>query len=214
VEIGSNNSLLLQTTLSMSRLSESEMSPEAVEVANLVRLALSGDAAAFEQIVMRFERRVMTMAMRLLGSRDDAQDAAQEVFLRAFKYLHRLDLQRPIDPWLIRMTINVCRDISRRRDQRRNAFPESVTSADVAADDSCNPHTGLAGEQERRMLWKALDSLPAKERHAIVLRDVEGLSTSEVASIMQTTETTVRSQVSRGRLRLKESLDRMRGGRR
>jgi RNA polymerase sigma-70 factor (ECF subfamily) len=214
MEFWSTSSGLIQTALAMSRLPEPEMAPDTAEVASLVREVLAGDSSAFERIVMRFERRVMTLALRLLGSRDDAQDAAQEVFLRAFKYLHRLDLQRPIDPWLLRMTINVCRDIGRQRQQRQTAFPEAIVLEEVAADGSSDPHNGFAGEQQRQMLWKALDSLPAKERLAIVLRDVEGLPTSEVAAILQSSEATVRSQVSRGRLRIREALDRMTGGRR
>jgi RNA polymerase sigma-70 factor (ECF subfamily) len=148
----------------------------------------------------------MTMALRLLGANDEAQDAAQEVFLRCFKYLHRLDLQKPVEPWLMRMTINVCRDIGRKRQQRRSIFVE--IAAPETIDQSGDPHSGLAGQQECEMLWKALNDLPEKERMAIVLRDVEGFSTSEVAAILKSSESTVRSQVSRGRLRLKEAMDR------
>jgi RNA polymerase sigma-70 factor (ECF subfamily) len=79
-------------------------------------------------------------------------------------------------------------------------------------DESGDPHTGLAESEDRRILQIALDSLPEKERLAIVLRDVEGLSTAEVAAILHSSETTVRSQVSRGRLRIKEAIDRMMGG--
>src|SRR4051794_6176149 len=71
--------------------------------------AISGDVSAFEQIIVRFERRVLTLAWRLLGNSDQAQDASQEVFLRAFRFLYRFDLSRPFEPWLVRMTINVCR---------------------------------------------------------------------------------------------------------
>lgn len=210
MEFGPDSSMLVQTTLSMSRVSDAEMSPEATEIAKLVRLVLGGDSTAFEQIIARYERRIMTMAMRLLGGRDDAQDAAQEVFLRVFKYLHRLDLQKPVEPWLMRMTVNVCRDIGRKRQQRRNLFVE-INPPDTI-DESGDPHTGLAGEQELEIVWKALNALPEKERMAIVLRDVEGFSTSEVAAILQSSESTVRSQVSRGRLRMKEAMDRMMGG--
>src|SRR5262245_3707326 len=83
----------------MSRL-DSDDKPS--EMAALVELAIAGDSAAFEQIVIRTERRVLNLAYRLLGSLADAQDAAQEVFLRAFKYLHRFDARKPLEPWLIR----------------------------------------------------------------------------------------------------------------
>jgi hypothetical protein len=77
-----NSSVLMQTPLSMSRVSDEALSAEGAEVARLVRLTLRGDVTAFEQIILRYESRVMTLAARLLGCKDDARDAAQEVFLR------------------------------------------------------------------------------------------------------------------------------------
>ena len=100
----------MQTALSMSRVSDEALSAEGAEVARLVRLTLRGDVTAFEQIILRYESRVMALAARLLGCKDDARDAAQEVFLRAFKYLHRADPQKPLEPWLFRIAVNVCRD--------------------------------------------------------------------------------------------------------
>jgi RNA polymerase sigma-70 factor (ECF subfamily) len=194
----------------MSCVLREEVSVEAAEVAGFIRLTLAGDASAFEQIVLRYESRVMTLAARLLGRKEEARDAAQEVFLRAFKYLHRLDLQKPVQPWLMRITVNVCHDAARRRRKAHETFvhgepPESI---DAAGD----PYTGLVAKEERVILQRALHSLPERERLAIVLRDVEGLSTAEVASILGSSETTVRSQVSRGRLRLKSAIDCLMGG--
>jgi RNA polymerase sigma factor (sigma-70 family) len=210
MEFRPDGSVLAQTALSMSRLSHEELSGDAAETTRLVRLTLGGDSAAFEQIILRYQTRVMNLAARFLGTRDDARDVAQEVFLRAFKYLHRLDVQKPLEPWLMRITVNVCRDAARSRQRRRDTFLEIETPETI--DQSADPYAGLARKQERVMLQRALASLPAKERLAIVLRDVEGRSTSEVASILQSSETTVRSQVSRGRLRLKTAIDRLTGG--
>jgi RNA polymerase sigma-70 factor, ECF subfamily len=212
MQLRPDGSLLVQTALSMSRLSQDELSPEAAEIIKLVRLTLGGDSTAFEQIILRYETRVMTVAARLLGARDDARDVAQEVFLRAFKYLHRLDLQKPVEPWLMGITVNVCRDAVRQRQRRRDTFIE--VEAPETIDQSANPYAGAVRKQERLILQRALDCLPDKERLAIVLRDVEGLSTAEVASILQSSETTVRSLVSRGRLRLKAAIDRLMGGER
>jgi RNA polymerase sigma-70 factor (ECF subfamily) len=78
-------------------------------------------------------------------------------------------------------------------------------------DQSADPCAGLERKQQRLILQRALDLLPEKERLAIVLRDVEGLSTADVAAILQSSETTVRSQVSRGRVRLKEAIGRLTG---
>jgi RNA polymerase sigma-70 factor (ECF subfamily) len=194
----------------MSQLSQDELSADAVETARVVRLTLAGNSAAFEQIILRYETRVMTIAARILGRRDEARDVAQEVFLRAFKYLHRLDLKKPVEPWLVRITVNVCRDAARHQQHRRHTFVQ--VDPPEAVDETADVYAGLVQKQERLVLRKALDTLPEKERLAIVLRDIEGLPTAEVASILQSTETTVRSQVSRGRLRLKTAIDRLMGG--
>jgi RNA polymerase sigma-70 factor (ECF subfamily) len=203
---------MIRTAFFTSRV-DTEPTPEALEIASLVRQTLGGDSAAFEGIILRYERRVVRLATKLLGVTEDAQDAAQEVFLRAYKYLHRLDLQKPIDPWLMRMTVNVCRDIGRKRQRRQNAFCELEAPIATAGDPTCDPYKGVVEEQERQILWKALNSLPEKERIAITLRDIEGLSTSEVAAILETSESTVRSQISRARVRMKDTIDEMLGGR-
>ncbi len=85
-----------------------------MEITRLVRLTLGGDSTAFEQESRRDGHHARFVTQNELGTRDDTCDVAQEVFLRAFKYLHRLDLQKPLEQWLIRITVNVCRDIGRR----------------------------------------------------------------------------------------------------
>ena len=207
-----NPTAMIRSAFLMSRMPEAEPSPETLEIASLVRRIVSGDSAAFECVILRYERRVATLAMKLLRTKEDAQDAAQEVFLRAYKYLHRLDLQKPIEPWLVRMTVNVCKNIGRKRQRRLNTFSESETPDAYPADKSCDPYTEILEEQERQMLWKALNSLPEKERIAVTLRDIVGLSTAEVAAILESSESTVRSQVSRARVRMKDAIDQMTGG--
>jgi RNA polymerase sigma-70 factor (ECF subfamily) len=154
----------------------------------------------------------MNIAMRILGCHDDAHDASQEVFLRVFRYLHRLDLEKPIEPWLMRMTVNVCRDLGRKKRQHRSSSLEHTSTESMTTSPTDDPYIGLEEEQQRQMLWKALACLSENERVAIVLRDVEGLSTAEVAAILESPEVTVRSRISRGRLKLKEIVDQMSKG--
>src|SRR5215471_3275057 len=120
---------MIRTAIFMSRVRDAVPSLD-TDTASLVQHALNGDPAAFECLMLRYERQVVRLAMRFLGTTEDAQDAAQEVFFRAYKYLHRLDLQKPIEPWLMRMTVNVCRNIGRKRQQRLNTFSESETAAE------------------------------------------------------------------------------------
>jgi len=180
--------------------------PEAegeAEFTLLLERAIAGDVSAFEQIIVRYERRVFTLAWRLLGSFEDAQDASQEVFLRAFRFLHRFDKRRPLEPWLVRMTVNVCHDLGRRRRSQPNALVDFD-----AIPSTSNPHAELQSEEQRRTLYRVLQQLPEKERAAVVLRDIEGLSTAEVAEILGSSEATVRVQISNARLKIKEAIKR------
>jgi RNA polymerase sigma-70 factor (ECF subfamily) len=201
------------TELLMSRLPGDEPAPEAIEIEALVRRTLAGDSQAFEQLVLRYERRVMMLSARLLHGVDEAQDAAQEVFLRAFRYIHRFDARRPLEPWLMRITVNVCRDFQRKTQRRHHTFSEIPSAENEPPGKEKDPYAGFAWEQQRQRLWKALNELPEKERMAVILRDVEGFSTSEVAEILNSSEGTVRSQICRGRLRIKEAMDLMTGER-
>src|SRR5439155_21693568 len=143
---------LRATALWMSRL---EGGTDRQFVAILER-AIAGDVSAFEQIIVRYERRVLTLAWRLLGKSEDAQDASQEVFLRAFRFLHRFDTRRPFEPWLMKMTVNVCHDAGRKRlQQHPNALidPNALRSAS-------DPHAELHSEEQKKMLYDALQELP------------------------------------------------------
>ncbi len=174
-------------------------------VAALVKRAIEGDTSAFDQLVVRYERRVLTLAWRLLGTPEDAQDASQEVFLKAFRFLHRFDIRRPFEPWLVRMTVNVCRDFGRKRRLGATLDEEALISAS-------DPHADIRSAQERQIVHQALQQLHGKERAAVVLRDIEGLSTAEVAEILGSSEGTVRSQICSAGLKMKKTIEkRMRG---
>ena len=183
---------------------------EAKEIATILERAIAGDSAAFEQILRLYERRVLMLSWRLLGNIEDAQDSTQEVFLRAFKYLHRLDTSKPVEAWLVRITVNVCRDFGRHRQRRQSLAAEfkipRVTNAD--------PYSDLASDERKKMLRDAIAGLPLKERAAFVLRDIEGLPTSEVAAILNSSETTVRSQISIARVKIRKAIEQLLGGQR
>ena len=195
-------------TLWMSGI-ESKRDAAPVEITALLERAIAGDISAFEQILKLHQRRVLMLSWRLLGNLDDAQDSAQEVFLRAFKYLHRLDSAKPVEAWLVRITINVCRDFGRQR-QRRQKLETEFRSPDKT---DANPFTDIASGERLEMLRQAVASLPHKERAAFVLRDIDGLSTAEVAVLLNSSETTVRSQISIARVKIRKAIEQLQGGR-
>jgi RNA polymerase sigma-70 factor (ECF subfamily) len=179
--------------------------PDQKEFTRLVKLAKGGDNGAFEIIVLRHERRVLTTAMHLLdGNREDARDAAQQVFLRLHRHLDRLNENLAFAGWLYRITVNVCRDIHRSRAGRPTV---SIEHAGEVAGSSQSDEALVRGEQSR-MIHAALATLSEKERAAVVLRDLEGLTTREVARILGSTEGTVRSQISHARLKMRQHLRR------
>jgi len=172
----------------------------------LVARARAGDALAFERIMLATERRVVAMAWRMLGNQDDAHDAAQEVYLRVFKYLARFRPGEDFRGWLYRITINVCHDMSRRRRSGTMVRLSEIDSAEeIALADPAAPdlEDRTLHQQQLALVRRALQILPAKERAAIVLRDLEGFSTEEVARLLRSRPVTVRSQVSSARARIK-----------
>jgi len=159
-------------------------------------------AESFDDLVRGQERRVLRTALRILGNVEDAQDAAQEVFLRLFKYFNRLDPVREIEAWLYRMTVNVCYDHLRRR------RPVEVLDWDPPVAATYEAALDLA--DRRRLLELGLMTLSPRERAVVVLRDIEDLDTRTVAEILNVEEVTVRSQLSMARLKLRRFVERKR----
>lgn len=204
-----------EIALMTENLSSGGSAPEWTEghLAPLIERARGGDAAAFEQIMICFERRVVGVAWRLLNDREDARDAAQEVFLRAYKYLRTFKEDQNFSGWLYRITVNVCRDLARKRKPTGSdrfisyeaEFEEGFMETIAAPDDT----ESMAIEaQERVIVARALSTLSERERNAIVLRDMEGFSTAEVAELLGTRAVTVRSQIASARTKIKRYCDR------
>ncbi|MBI5084968.1 MAG: sigma-70 family RNA polymerase sigma factor [Acidobacteria bacterium] len=149
--------------------------------------------------MLEHEKLVLRTALRMLGRLEDAQDAAQEVFLRLYRHIDGIDRQRGVTSWLYRTTMNVCFDQIRRR--------RPVESIEWDPPVAATQQTGLELDERRRLVAEGLKTLPERERAAIVLREIEGLETAEVAAIFGSSEVTVRSQVSMGKARLKKWLE-------
>jgi RNA polymerase sigma-70 factor, ECF subfamily len=153
---------------------------------------------SFDTAVRRREAQVLRIAYRMLGNWADAEDVAQESFIR----LHRHGLTDfpddvALGAWLCRVTANLCLDRLRTRARWRTSECEEMTAPGSSAESEA------LRDEQKRLLMDALKKLPERERAAVVLREIEGLSTAETAAAMGSTEVTVRSQISKalGRLR-------------
>ena len=178
----------------------------------LIQQAKEGSAEAFEQIMLRYEQKVFATSWRMLGNEADARDAVQEVFLRVLKYIGSFKLDQDFGGWLYRIVINTCRD-ARRRGLKARMFASLEAELESGACDAlrseANHEADAIVSQQRALIRAALDTLTKKERAAIVLRDLEGLSTEEVAQILGSSATTVRSQICSARSKIRIYRDRL-----
>ncbi|HSU31918.1 MAG TPA: sigma-70 family RNA polymerase sigma factor [Bryobacteraceae bacterium] len=172
--------------------------PETNLLREFIKEATAGDLQAFERIVVLHQSLVLRVAQRLLLNGEDAKDAAQEVFIRLHRSLGRFQQEKDFGPWLYRMTVNICHDIRRRRKQEI-----SLDGAMEMFDLSPSAEETAVLREQRELVLAALGELTDREREVIVLRDLEGLSTAEVAEITGSLETTVRSQISTGRVKIR-----------
>jgi len=194
------------TVASEKRLPENIPTQIPGSLARLIERAAAGDLVAFEEIMKHSEKRVMRMTWRMLGNEADARDAAQEVFLRVYKYLGRFKQDQPFFAWVYQITLNVCRDIAKKRQQYNTQFislENDNEAASVVSDNQADAEETLIRVQERELIMRAIATLPERERAAILLRDLDGFSTDEVAHIMRSTATTVRSQISSARQKIR-----------
>ena len=193
--------LALETLLPVNALTQNQQTTLSL----LIERAAAGDRSAFEQIMIYSEHRVIAMTWRMLGNEADARDAAQEVYLRVYKYLGRFRQDQDFFAWLYRITVNVCRDIlkQRRRHQFTSLGADTNEEALAVASEQIGAEETLLHAQRRELIARAMATLPHKERASIVLRDMEGLSTDEVARILKSSTTTVRSQISSARKKIR-----------
>ena len=167
----------------------------------LIGRYLSGDIAAFDELMRAHQDRVFGVCLRMLRDREAALDATQETFVTVFRKADRFAGRSAFSTWLYRVAVNTCYDAAR-RDQRRRAepLPEGNDPADPRAGDE------LAAAELRPDLERALAGLPDEFRAAVVLADVEGLALQTVADILGVPVGTVKSRVFRGRRLLADAL--------
>jgi RNA polymerase sigma-70 factor (ECF subfamily) len=179
--------------------------------ARLVEDARQGDQAAFGELVVRYERRVIRVIAQFVRDQDLAQDLAQETFLRAYQRLDQFDPARRFGPWLFRIGVNLTLDYLRKRKRRGWWSLFTDASADRQPDPAtADPRQDLDLKQE---VAAVLERIPEKYRTVMVLRDLENFSTSEIAAILHRKEATIRWRLAEARQRFQEIWVRRRDGR-
>jgi RNA polymerase sigma-70 factor (ECF subfamily) len=171
-----------------------------VDEAALVRHAINGEAAAWEPLVLAHQEAVFRLCYLLLGDSDEAQDVAQETFLRAWKHLKRFDATRPLRPWLLSIASNLA---SNRRRSAGRYFAALTRAFQNEAHTSYSIEEKSTLQMEANDLWKAVRHLSLPDRQIIYLRYFLDLPVSETAQALNIAEGTVKSRSSRALERLR-----------
>jgi RNA polymerase sigma-70 factor, ECF subfamily len=178
----------------------------------LVARAKAGDLDCFNQLVVRWERPIYALAYRTLGREEEARDVVQEAFLRAYRGLRGFKGEAKFSSWLYRITLNLCRDWSRR--ERRAPIvqvPEGTDPMDLA-DEHVQPTESVEDLVARREMSaavaKAMAELPEEQRTAILLKEYHGLTFQEIAGMLDCPLSTVKTRLYQGLSVLRRRLER------
>ena len=179
----------------------------------VIKQILHGDRAAFQDVVEKYQQRMYAVAYGLLGNREDALDAVQEAFVKAYGSLGRFKGESSLYTWLYRITVNAAVDLGRKKSRREEVEfreeiePDEEKGTYPVAPASGNPAEQLMTKELGELIENALQELPTEQRTAIVLREIEGLSYKEIATVMRCSEGTVMSRLHYGRKKLQEVLE-------
>jgi RNA polymerase sigma-70 factor (ECF subfamily) len=166
-----------------------------------IEKARLGDDEAFAALVGAYQVPVYNLCYRLLGDRYEAEDAAQEVFFKAYRNLGRYDSDRPLVNWLLRIASNHSIDRLRRRGSRPSI---DLAEAESAVDGSPDPEAALALEERRQMVWETTRKLSPRDRALVVLRYWYDYSYEEMAEALSLSASAVRSRLHRARMAMAE----------
>lgn len=177
---------------------------------NLVELSAGGDVEAFETLIQTHQKKVYNIALRMTKNPEDAQELAQDTFVRAFVAIKKFRCEASFSTWLYRIAMNVCTDFLRKRNK---AIVVSMEQGAVGSENEQPiqlPEEGPGPDElsERRQLKKlvrqAMDSLSAEHRQVLVLRDLMDLSYKDIANTLDVSEGTIKSRINRAREGLKQ----------
>ncbi len=191
---------------------------DAQVVVGLVRRCIAGDAEAWEEIVRQYNRRIYSVCYRFTGSADNAEDLAQEVFIKIYRTLGSYAPEKgAFATWVMTMTRNLLVDHFRKSKQDRatdsldaglTEEEDSLSLGDKIQDQSPSADDRIQRRETQEMVQKAIQKLSPELREAVILRDLQDMDYKEIAIALKVPEGTVKSRINRGRMELARLLSR------
>ncbi len=175
----------------------------------LLRRCKEGDPEAFRVLVEQYQARIFGFARKMLPSLEDAEDVAQEVFVRAFQHIHRFDHQASLTTWLFRITVNLCIDCLRRK--KKMPEPCRLNSSELLSsqepiDPRYDPEDHTLTNEMKRALALALEHLSPKLKVVLFLHEGEGMNHQQISEVLHIPVGTVKSRLFLARAKLQEAL--------
>lgn len=210
------SSLAVESRPLFSNMSDNEpgppgRTPEDAEDIRLMGLASAGDMKAFEQLVERHQRLVVGTVGRMLGTNSDAEDIAQQVFVRVWKNLKRYEPRAKFTTWLLKITRNLVFNELRRRSRHPAGPLQSETDEEerpLKDENATSPDASLLEHELQEAVDAAIAQLPETQRMAVILRRYEELSYEQIAEALDQSVSAVKSLLFRARTELRENLKR------
>jgi RNA polymerase sigma-70 factor, ECF subfamily len=182
------------------------------DIEALIQRCLGGDQAAWDQIVRTYWRKVFNVAYKFVGKHDEAEDLAQDIFLKIFKSLDTFDRRANFQTWLISISRNLCIDHYRSVRKERETIDRDVDANELSpVSHEESPAAALEQRDRVTLLRHALAELPDTLRTAVLLRDIQEWSYQEIADKLRLPEGTVKSRINRGRTELARQIRKLRG---
>ena len=181
----------------------------------LIRAVQAGDMAAFDELVLKHKDRLFNVVYWFLGDYQEANDCAQETFIKVFKSIKKFRLESTFSTWLYRIAINTCKNRIKSSAYKWKKKTVSLETSNGSKNGNPfseivngSPTPAMAFEKKERMMriQKAINSLPEEQNRVVVLRDIQGLSYQDISDITGLNLGTVKSKLARGRLALKNRL--------
>jgi len=173
----------------------------------LVVRCRNGDREAFATLVRKYQSKVLTLATRILDSRSEAEDIAQDIFVKIFQSLHDFRGASRFSTWLYRIAVNHCLNHLRRRTRQQQTLVMTDAVEWTQESQASNPYRTLEQKERWVLVQAKLQELSLEHRTIILLRDFEGLSYDEIADVLQLESGTVKSRLHRARMELKALLE-------